>query len=103
NINMDLHSKIIKVYRDQFLKVVQGNNKLNDLMLAGNSFDCPDIAGGKTNYENKVKYLSPDYAIRVADKLNKIMPDVLTSNRVLKILDIGCGFGQYAVVFKHFG
>jgi SAM-dependent methyltransferase len=86
---MSLREKLIDSYRKNFLSVV----KPHIPHLKKNLFREKTSNREGSHSQNRYKYFQPFRHLQIADVFQRAFPEVGQGN--IKILDLGCGFGEY--------
>lgn len=64
--------------------------------------DFPDVLNGIVS--NRRKYFEDfEYGKHIARNVLHCMPEVMWKDKCLNILNVGAGFGEYSVIFRHLG
>jgi SAM-dependent methyltransferase len=89
--------RIIEGYRSNFL------SKIKPLVphIKKNLFKSKDSSAEGSHSENRHKYFKPYRHLQIADVIQWGFPEA--EHGSLKILDLGCGFGEYVATFNALG
>lgn len=94
---MSLREKIIDSYRKNFVSVI----KPHVPYIKKNLFKAKTSEVEGSHSQNRYKYFVPYRHLQIADVFQRAFPEVGLGN--LKILDIGCGFGEYVATARGLG
>ena len=86
----------------QMDKSYKNNNKLLRQWGYSKPLCLPGVSSLHTIANDRVKYFQKDRSQHVAETLIKILPEVAGCTN-MKILDVGCGYGDYMVVMRELG
>lgn len=101
---MDIHSfkkRIAEVYNKQFVERTKPHlDKIYSLFKPKPSDWKEEDEGGHS--EDRHKYFKKDRVDFIVDIISRSFP-YIAGEKKLRILDLGCGFGEFSSVFRGFG
>lgn len=93
--------RIAEIYTKHFVDRVHPHlDKIYSLFRPKSPDWKEENEGGHS--ENRYKYFEKDRAHHIVDIVSRSFPAIAGENK-LRILDLGCGFGEFSAVFRGFG